>query len=384
MTEALQVWLQGWRQLQWLLQQERWQEALEQIHTLCSEQDIVTSTVSPWHDLSQALRQICLSKQDLHWQLDPWFQLKTWQAQCLHHLGQTPQAIAILKDLSEHYPLQAPLHHQLSRYLLAMGQEEEAIIQLHLALQSDLSYLPAYEDLAYLAHYHGASDVAYTLIQRGLAQGFSPRLLEEWLLLSADGDTYDVCQPFLELCIQHITPDTLPLLLELCKNLYRRADYAASEYLSFHLLQAFPEDAEVLDLHLLSALQLGHWAPVIRLLKQLLHKRPDQAGYWYRLAVAYGRWQMPLLSRYSLAQALSLNPPDSLKQACLELLEQLPTQRSLEQSLHELMKECLLDSDFQKCLQTEPVQTLTQRGIEAHPDLIQSMQKILNSFTKEN
>lgn len=381
-TANLQAWLQSWRQIQLLLQQERWKEALEQIETLWATLAEQTAPLSsqPWNDLGQALLQICTTHQDLYWQLEPQLLLKSWQAQCLHHLGQTQEAIAILMALSESGPPRALVHHQLSRYLLATGQEEAAIIQLNLALQIDLNYLPAYEDLAFLANSQQAYEMAYRLIQMGLQQGFSPRLLEELVIASAHQEASDFRSLFLELCIQHITPQTLPLLRDLSKSLYLQADYAACEYLSFHLLQEFTEDTELLDLHLLSALHLKHWVPAIRWLKYSLQCHPKQAGSWYRLGIAYSRWEMPLLARHSLNQALSLSESEELRASCLALLEKLPQNRSLDQSLQELLKECLLDANFSQRIQTAAAEALAERGIDWNAELVEQLQKVLTSF----
>jgi len=376
--ELIQAGLRDYRQIPLLLAQERWPDALALIVALQSQLELwPQSEQEPrWAGLKEALMQLKSTETDLDWQIAPLEQLRCWQAQCLHHLGQTSAAIGLLRALLAENP-RAELAHLLSRYLLLKGDSEAAVHALNQALQADIYYLPAYEDLTYLAHLHHHYEVSFHLLQMGLSLGHSERLLEEWALACTQPEALSFRSLFLDLILPELDAQRLPICLKVVEQLYLQAEYDHSEFLSYHLLQVFPENPMVLNLHLLAAMQLAHWGPVITLLKEKLKRWPDERGLWYRLAIAYSRWHMPLLARHALAQVLAGEAPEpELKALAETLLEDLPDSRSLDECIAELLKESVLEPGFAQAILKAPETTLAEIGIGWSDELGETLKKV--------
>ncbi|PIQ29113.1 hypothetical protein COW36_18025 [bacterium (Candidatus Blackallbacteria) CG17_big_fil_post_rev_8_21_14_2_50_48_46] len=377
--DAFQDWLKTYRQVPLLLEQERWKDALEtiaQLQTLLPVQPSLAETL-PWQDLNLALHQILSAQAEIFWEIHPEIQLAAWQAQAYFHLKQAHQAIQVLQKLIANHSVSAAVYHQLSRYLWAEGRVEEGLLPLYQALEKEPAYLPAYIDLVFLANGQKAFERVYQLARMGFREGFSLRLLEEVALAAAQREAFDLRFLLLELCVQNIQPESRDVLVDLAKSLYLQGDYKNCEYLSYHLMQVFSEDAEIFDLHLLAVMQLEHWVPAIRLLKRSLAAQAENPGHWFRLGIAYSRWQMPLLARYALGQALALNPETELQLECQALLEQLPQSRSLEASVAELLRESLLTPGFSEKIRNQCPETLAELGIAWNDELGEALQEIL-------
>ncbi|MGE3728281.1 MAG: hypothetical protein AB7I41_22195 [Candidatus Sericytochromatia bacterium] len=377
--ELIQAGLRDYRQIPLLFGQERWQEALALIEALQIQLENLPAPEKEqhWTGLKGALMQLQAAEQDLAWQISPSDQLRCWQAQCLHHLGQTAAAMALLREQLSEHP-RAELFHLLSRYLLFTGDSEAAVLALNQALQADIYYLPAYEDLTYLAHLHHKYEVSFHLLQMGLSLGYSERLMEEWALACSQPEAEPFRTLFLDLILPVLDQQRLPICLKLVEQLYLQAEYEHSEFLSYHLLTVFPENRDVLNLHLLAAMQLAHWGPVIGLIKTKLKLWPDDRGLWYRLAIAYSRWNMPLLARHALAQVLAETPQaePELKELAQSLLEALPDSRSLDAFVEELLKESVLEPGFAQAILSEPEKTLAGLGISWNEELDETLKKV--------
>lgn len=376
--ETLQTDLRDYRQIPLFIKQERWAEALSQIERLLEQWQHwpLAETDRPWQGLKDALMQLESAEGDLQWQVAPLEQLRCWQAQCLHYQGQTQSAIVLLQTLLLEHP-SAEMAHLLSRYLLLKGESEAAVLALNQALQADVFYLPAYEDLTYLAHLHHKYEVSFHLLQMGLSLGYSERLLEEWALACTQPESLAFRSLFLDLILPHLDEPVLPVCLKVVEQLYLQAEYSHAEFLSYHLLSAFPENRDCLNLHLLAAMQLAHWGPVIGLLKEKLQTWPEDSGLWYRLAIAYSRWEMPLLARHALAQVLAHPQAElELKNLAEALLEQLPDSCSLEDCIEEFLKESILSPGFAQALVTAPETTLAELGIGWSEELEQTLKKV--------
>lgn len=375
--ELIQAGLRDYRQIPLLLVQERWADALALIATL--QNPLLWSQAeggAHWTGLKEALMQLESAETDLDWQIAPLEQLRCWQAQCLHHQGQTQAAIGVLQDLLGESP-RAELFHLLSRYLLFKGDSEAAVHALNQALQADIYYLPAYEDLTYLAHLHHKYEVSFHLLQMGLSLGQSERLLEEWALACTHPEALSFRTLFLDLILPGLNDLCLPICLKVVEQLYVQTEYEHSEFLSYHLLQVFPENRSALNLHLLAAMQLAHWSPVIGLLKEKLRLWPEDQGLWYRLAIAYSRWNMPLLARHALAQVLGAAAPEAeLKSPAEVLLDALPTTRTLADCVEELLKETVLTPGFAQALVTDAEKTLGELGIGWSEELDETLKKV--------
>jgi tetratricopeptide (TPR) repeat protein len=377
--DPLADWLRDYRQIQPLMSQEHWQKAQKLIEQLQSRleplEKLTTGLV--WTGLKAALQQMNTAQEDLDWQIQPHAQLQCWLAQTLHHQEKTPEAIRILRELLANSESQhAEIYHLLSRYLLTIGQTEAAIIELNQALQADIYYLPAYEDLTYLANLHLKFELSFHLLQMGLSLGFSQRLWAEWRLACTHPEAEAFRTLFLDLALDYLTPETQATCLAVIQDLYLQAEYNHSEYLSFQLLQIFPNDPDTFNLHLLSAMQLEHWAPVIQLLKEKLKQAPQNTGWWYRLGIAYSRWEMPLLARYALGQALKYSPAQEILTASQTLLAQLPDTRTMEECIAELLKESLLAPEFAQAMRTNPEASLEEVGINWTSELSKTLKDV--------
>jgi tetratricopeptide (TPR) repeat protein len=377
--EDLQNWFRQYRQVPRLLEQERWSEALEQIEALHNSLPPLP-TGAVWSGLGTALRESLRTQKSCEWHYDPRFNLAAWQAQCLFQQGHKHEALEILRTASAQLPPQAPLLHQLSRYLLALGQTDQAIMALNQAIQTDPAYLSAFEDLAFLANEARAPDTAFQLTRLGLSQGFSLRLLEESLIAASQLDTEHFQKAFLELCIQSINVESVPLLLMLCQELYQRQDFSACEWLSWHLLAHCPEQTEILDLHLLAAWQLGHHAPVLSLLKTRLQADPEHTDDWYRLAQGYTRWQMPDFARHILKRLAEQAQTETQQTRIAALLATLPVESDPADALGSLIKEACLDPIFLEQLRTDPQTTTGALGMHWSEVLARGLQSFLDGL----
>ena len=381
-SEDLQAWFRQYRQLPLLLEQERWSEALVLIDGL--QQTLPVIPGGPlWSGLGPALRESVVAQADLAWHYDPRPSLAAWEAQCLFQQGHKAEAIEVLRAACAQGPPQAALLHQLSRYLLVLGDTNQAIMALHQAVQTEPTYLSAFEDLAFLANEAQAPATAWRLAQLGLKQGFSVRLLEESLLAALSLDQVVFQQSFLELCVQAITPSSLPLLLALGKQLYQQQDFLACEYLSWHLLAEQPAQREVLELYVRAALQLRHYVPLLRLLKTRLQQEPEHPHGWEMLACVYADWEMPQFARQALLRASQLTGPAELSEQAGSLLNSLVPDPSPDHELHVLIKAALIDPSFLAQLRAEPEATLIALEMQGGESLVERLQPFLNGMYNE-
>lgn len=266
-------------------------------------------------------------------------------------------------------------YHQLARWRLELGFGEEAVSALGQALQQDPAYLPAYEDLAWFANREGDSDLAYKIVQQGMAYELSPRLFEELLIASSRADYIPMRSLFLELCVRRVTPETRPLLMPLLHKLYAEGDYHHAAYLGSHLLQAFPAEREVLSVYVLSALQQQQYVPALQALLQAPDAFFRQGEHWYKLGIAYGLWQMPDFARHALNKARSLTP--GLEKEILPRLNSLPPDlkplERLNDLIKQILKQMLLQPEFSLSLRREPEKTLLRWGLPVADELLEAV-----------
>lgn len=286
---------------------------------------------------------------------------------------QTEQALQHLNNILSQSP-SAEIYHLQARWLVRLGRSPEAILSLGQAILLDSVYLSAYEDLATIANQNEDPDLAYQIIQKAMVHRLTPRLLEELILASSKEEYVSMRSLFLELCVQHITPDTHELLLPLLQNLYAEEDFHHSEYLGFHLLQVFRHSPDILDVYVLSALRQKHFAPALQALINVPDAVLERGEYWFKLGIVYAQWNMPLFALFSLRKALKLGPHLDLE--IRPQLRALPIERTLEQTLTEIIRQALVSPVFRDKIKTNTSDALKSWSIPTTPELLQALKKI--------
>lgn len=319
-------------------------------------------------DLSSFLGEILSNRYaQLDWNLNWQDMARFLLSQLYWQQGRQHEALGLLRQQLYTSP-SAEGYHQLARWLLELERREEALLALGQALQRNPAYLPAYEDLAMLANLNGDSDLAFRIIQQAMEYELSPRLLQELLLASSRQDFVPMRSLFLELCVYLINAETKPLLIPLLQRLYAEGDLHHAGYLASHMLQAFPNEREILNLYVLTLLRQRQYAPAIQALLRNLDSQSQSAEHWLKLGIAYSLWKMPLFASYALQQCLLLNP--KLEAEVRPWREQLPAEQSLDSSLSQILRQIMLQSSFRELLRQDPLQALGLWGIEAEPALL--------------
>lgn len=262
-------------------------------------------------------------------------------------------------------------YHQLARWRLQLNLNEEAVSALGQALQQDPAYLPAYEDLAWLANLEDDSQLAYRIVQQAMEYELTPRLFEELLIASSRSDYIPMRSLFLELCVRHVSAETRPLLIPLLRQLYAEGDFHHTAYLGAHLLQVFPSEREVLNLYVLAMLRQEQYVPALQALLQAPEAFFRQAEHWFKLGVAYSLWQMPDFARFALTKARSLSA--ELSTEADQRLAGLPEAGQLESLVKQVLKQMLLQPDFVTALRESPEAALARWGLKADPDLLDAL-----------
>lgn len=327
-------------------------------------------------DLSGFLQQGLQQQNDLNWEQSPALLARIQLAELYWAQEAHSTALQQLSALVQDCPSPA-LFHLLGRWQFALQAHEAAAVSWLEALRLDPACLPAYEDLATLANLNGDSDLAYRLIQQALPHGLTPRLLEE-LLLACSSEAYVPMRTlFVELCVQQIRPETLPLLLALLQSLYAQEDWHHAAYLGFHLNQVFPEEPNALALYVLAALQQQQYAPALQALYRVPPHFFDDGSHWFQLAVAHGQWQMPSFARFALKRAAQLNP--ALATLTRERLQTLPDESP--DLLAEIMRQLLVSPAFKDALQRAPARTLKEWDIQPQDALLEALARLLKQKT---
>lgn len=327
-------------------------------------------------DLSLFLQQGLHNRQTLSWEQSPGLLARIQLARLYWLQQQHSAALQQLNRLLQDAPA-AALFHLLGRWHFELQAHEAAAVAWLEALRINPAYLPAYEDLATLANLNHDSDLAYQLIQQALPHGLSPRLLEE-LLLACSREAYIPMRTlFIELCVQQVRPETLPLLLSLLQSLYEQQDWHHAAYLGFHLNQAFPDEPHALRLYVLAALQQQQYAPALQALYRVPARFFDQGTHWFQLAVVYSQWQMPHFARYALKTAARLEP--ALEPLVYERQQALP--KAGQDLLAEILRQLMVSPAFKAALQQAPARTLKEWDIQSRPALLEALKPLLQQKT---
>ncbi|MBF2052722.1 MAG: hypothetical protein IGS03_04565 [Candidatus Sericytochromatia bacterium] len=325
-----------------------------------------------YSDLTAFLQQGVQSKTDQSWEQSPALRARIQLAQLYWSQQRHAVALQQLTWLLDEMPA-AALFHLLGRWHFELQAHEAAAVAWLEALRLNPAYLPAYEDLATLANLNGDSDLAYQLIQRALPYGLSSRLLEE-LMLACSREAYIPMRTlFIELCVQQIRSETLPLLLSLLQSLYDQADWHHATYLGFHLNQVFPDEPHALRLYVLSALQQQQYGPALQALYRVPARFFDDGAHWFQLAVVYSQWQMPHFAHYALKTAARLEP-------ALTPLVQVRQQALPEASqdlLAEIIRQLMVSPAFKAALQQAPARTLKEWDIQPRSALLKALKPLL-------
>lgn len=326
-----------------------------------------------YQELGDFLQQSLQQRQAMHWEQSPALLARIQLAQLYWSQAEAAAAIQQLRLLLQTYP-SAALFQLLGRWQFEQQSHEEAAVSWLEALRINPAYLPAYEDLATLANLNGDSDLAYQLIQQALPHGLSPRLLEELLLACSQEDYIPMRTLFIELCVQQLRNETLPLLLQLLQSLYDQADWHHASYLGFHINQMYPDERQALALYVLAALQQKQYAPALQALYRVPPAFFDEGQHWFQLAVVYSRWNMPAFARFALKSAVRLSP--DLKAQAQEGLQTLPRPDAAH-LLSEITRQMLVSPAFRDALQRAPARTLKEWDIVPRPALLASLKPLL-------
>lgn len=261
------------------------------------------------------------------------------------------------------------LYQLKARWLIDLGELDQARATLSLIITQDPDCLSAYEDLALIANLQKRSQDLLKIIQTVLPGPLSPRLFEE-LIWAAAHDAEIAMRPlFVELCVQNIQIETYVPLVRLLQRLYQAEDWEHAAYLGWHLWQQYP-DAEIMNLLVLSSLKQNKPRLALQVLQQAPPHFSKQGSYWYKRGIAYQAWQMPYFARHAFSQAQQLSPELNTE------LEAIIMQIPLLDPANEILKAMLLDPVWAKKLRQQPQQGLAEMQIPLSKALLRLIQSL--------
>lgn len=291
------------------------------------------------------------------------YQHRLLLAWCYRQQEQWPQALQILEELRGFFPLSIELLTLLGRYYLWAGFPAQARQAWEQILILKPTHADTYADLAYLANQSGDYQAALVHIHQGLRLGATPELLQELLLTCAQGPEHEFRRALLEVATHYLSEKTFAVLRDLAHRLYQAEDFANAEYLSYHLSRFHAGDQTVLNLYVLSALQLHHYVPAIECLLHQANQEPFHPGLWFKLGMAYRKWRIPLFARHAFDLAARLGAGTEIATLATEQLLTLPHSVDLESAMVEIGKMILVNSDFREKLRHAPQAALAEYGI---------------------
>ncbi len=288
-------------------------------------------------------------------------------AQVYWDLQQGAQALTTLEPLINKKNLR--LYQLKARWLIELGQLDDANETLNQILTEAPSDLGAYEDLALIANLQKRSYRVLEIIETVLPEPLSPRLFEELLWAAAHSPEIAIRPLFIELCIQNIQIETYPLLVALLQTLYQAEDFEHAAYLGWHLWQQYT-DPEIMNILVLSSLKQHKPRLALEVLLQAPTAFFEQGSHWYKLGIAYQAWQMPYFARAAFAQAEQLSPELSTE------INQLQPLVLGQDPATEVLKAILLDPKWAQNLRQAPEQVLAELEIPLSSALKQVIESL--------
>lgn len=363
-----------WAQAQTLVQQQQIATAIPVLETLrqaWNHPAAMPATERALHTWPEALQELVLlpPEQSLSWCLDHFYQHRLLLAWCYRTQERWPEALQALEELHSFYPYSPEILRLLGRFAFWAGYPEMAEHHWQQLLMIDPAEQSVYADLAYLANQNGDWNKAVHYIHQGLALGATPELLQELLLACAHGSGGEFRRSLLEVMVRFITEQTFPILCEMAQRLYQEGDFEHTEYLTYHLNAVHPGEQNVLNLYVLSALQLKHFAPAIECLLRQLEAEPYHAGLWFKLGMAYRKWNLRLFARHAFYRAIYLGEKTEIASLATEQFHTIPTEVSLDHCLAEIAKVVLVNAAFRRKLRHHPQSALAEYGIEWSDEL---------------